>query len=149
MLKFQGFTLVELLVTISIIAVLSAIGLIVYTDVLKQGRDSKRQTDLRSIQSALEQYNHDQGFYPAASPSPLAFGSGNRLTSNTGNPNPSSSPKVYMNEVPAEPLPSPYSPYLYVPSGISYCLYAKLDKTSAVKPAVCTNATYNFAVTPP
>ncbi|MBI2314653.1 type II secretion system protein [Candidatus Daviesbacteria bacterium] len=149
-MKTKGFTLIELLITISIIAILSTIGLIVYTEVLQQGRDSKRQSDLRSIQSALEQYNHDQGFYPAATPSPLVFGSGNSLTSNTGNPNPSPSPKVYMNEVPAEPLPSPHAPYLYVPSGISYCLYAGLDRTNgANKPAVCTNATYNFAVTPP
>lgn len=148
-MKTNGFTLIELLITISIIAILSAIGLIVYIDVLKQGRDSKRQSDLRSIQSGLEQYNNDQGFYPASSPNPLTFGSGNSLTSNTGNPNPSPSPKVYMNEVPADPAPSPHPQYQYVPSGTTYCLYAKLDNSAAVRPSACPNATYTFAVRPP
>lgn len=148
----RGFTLIELLITISIIAILSAIGLIAYSAVLKQGRDSKRQSDLRSVQSALEQYNSDQGFYPAASPSP--FTPGGSLTSTTGNPspNPSASPKVYMNTIPSDPLPSPQYNYVPLPSNSSYCLCAKLENSS--NPEIisfCSSAcsSYNFAVTPP
>ena len=58
-MKTRGFTLIELLVTVTIIAVLSAIGLVIYHVVLEQGRDSKRQSDLRTIQSALEQLLRD------------------------------------------------------------------------------------------
>lgn len=145
----KGFTLIELLITIAIIAVLSAIGLIAYTAVLKQGRDSKRQSDLRSIQSALEQYNSDQGFYPAPSPSPLTFG--NPFNNCTGNPvTPCSATKTYMNAVPADPISS--TPYSYVPSTSSYCLYAKLENlpSPAPVPLGCAYPTdYNFAVTPP
>ena len=54
--KTTGFTLIELLITVSIIAVLSAIGLIAYSAAFRQGNDSKRHSDLRAIQSALEQY---------------------------------------------------------------------------------------------
>lgn len=125
----KGFTLVELLVVISIIGILSAIGLVLYSSVLKQGRDSKRQSDLKSIQLALEQYNNDQSHYPANLGSSLTFGT-----------------KIYMNTVPA---------YAYIPfppscttACTSYCLYADLENTSPGKPAACT-AAHNFAVAPP
>ncbi len=52
----SGFTLVELMVVISIIAILATIGLTVYTQAQKSARDAKRQQDLQEIQKALEQY---------------------------------------------------------------------------------------------
>ena len=72
-----GFTLLELLVVITIIAILAAIGLGNYTRTLSRGRDAKRRADLKAIQNALEQYyvNHDNN-YPSD-------GSGNLLYSNT------------------------------------------------------------------
>lgn len=124
----RGFTLVELLVTISIIATISAIGFLTYTTVLKQGRDAKRQSDLRAIQSALEQYRADQGSYPTA------------LASLT-------TPKTYLNQIPQDPLGSSYG-YQQV-SSLLYCVYVNLENTSPLKPASCTNTSYNFAVTPP
>lgn len=60
----QGFTLIELLVSVSIIIVLTTLGLISYSEIQKKGRDARRQTDLKVIQSALEQYRADQGYYP-------------------------------------------------------------------------------------
>lgn len=86
--KKSGFTLIELLVVISIIAVLSTIGFVAYSTVSKQGRDAKRQSDLKSIQSALEQYRADQGEYPASLSSPLK--------------SPDNS-KTYLNQLPEDP----------------------------------------------
>ncbi len=64
--KFQasGFTLLELLVVITIIAILAAIGLGNYTRTLSRGRDAKRRADLKAIQNALEQYyvNHNNTY---------------------------------------------------------------------------------------
>lgn len=60
----KGFTLVELLVAISIIAILSAIGMIVFGNVQMQARDSKRKQDLRAISTALEIYYNKNGKYP-------------------------------------------------------------------------------------
>ncbi|MCL5073272.1 MAG: prepilin-type N-terminal cleavage/methylation domain-containing protein [Actinobacteria bacterium] len=98
--KNKGFTLIELLITLTIIAVLSAIGLVAFSYVLKQGRDSKRQSDLRAIQSALEQYYSDQGSYPTASITSGVNGLDTVLgqstpapfTSNIGRPLPSPKP---------------------------------------------------------
>ncbi len=143
-MRSNGFTLIELLVAISIIAVLSVIGLSAYQSVYKSGRDSKRQSDLRSIQSALEQYFADQLFYPDA-PLPSA---GNPLTSNTGNPSPNPSPKTYLNSVPSDPDPA--KSYCYAKVGSSYELCAELDNAPSLGSgcsAVCSS--YNFKVTPP
>lgn len=160
-----GFTLIELLITISIIAILSAIGLISFKVVLEKGRDAKRQADLKIIQSALEQYRTDQGFYPAVLPSSSPF------TNLVGRPTPYPSPKTYLSTVPSDPQGTyPYK-YVAIPdspaacsngdisaaSGSqafckSYCLYTKLENLAspAPFPSPCPSPTnYNFVVTPP
>lgn len=52
----HGFTLIELMVVISIIAILATVGLVTYTHVEVSSRDGKRLADLQEIQKALEQY---------------------------------------------------------------------------------------------
>lgn len=149
MSKTRGFTLIELLVTISIIAILSAIGLVAYSAVMRQGRDSKRQSDLRSIQSALEQYYADQLNYP------VAVTAGSPL---------SASGKTYMNTVPTGTPAYVYRATPMTPTQCdnsegnkctSYCLIAPLDippVPSLLLPAACgsyPSSEYNFYVSPP
>lgn len=55
----SGFTLVELLVVISIIAILSVIGLVIFSGVQKNTRNAKRIADMKAIALALEQYYND------------------------------------------------------------------------------------------
>ena len=129
--KNSGFTLIELLVTISIIAILTAIGILTYAAVLKQGRDSKRQADLKAIQSALEQYRADSIGYPES----ITFGS---TLVNNG--------KTYLNQVPNDPLSG--QSYCYQLTGSAYELFANLEN-SAPGGGNCNSATYNFKVTPP
>lgn len=61
----KGFTLIELMVTISIIAILAAVGIVVYSTVQKTGRISKRVQDLKAIQTAVELFKASTGFYPS------------------------------------------------------------------------------------
>ena len=63
----KGFTLVELLVVVSIIAVLSVIGITVFTGLQKNARDSRRKADIDSIAKALEA-NYTSG---SATPYPV------------------------------------------------------------------------------
>lgn len=50
----SGFTLVELLVVVSIIAILSVIGIVIFTGVQKNSRDARRKADIDAIATALE-----------------------------------------------------------------------------------------------
>lgn len=63
----SGFTIVELLIVIVVIAILAAIIIVAYNGVQMRARDSKRVTDLTTVQKALEMYYADNGRYPATS----------------------------------------------------------------------------------
>ena len=62
----NGFTLIELLVVATIIVVLSAIGLVSFTNAGKSARNSKRKSDLETVRQALVLYKSDTGAYPVA-----------------------------------------------------------------------------------
>ncbi|MCL4364170.1 type II secretion system GspH family protein [Patescibacteria group bacterium] len=63
-----GFTLLELLVVIGIIGLLVSVGISSFSTAQKKARDAKRKSDLKAIQSALEQYYSVCGFtYPTPS----------------------------------------------------------------------------------
>src|SRR5258708_6411124 len=62
----RGFTLVELLIVISIMAILAS-GLVMIVNPLGQlakSRDARRKSDLHQMELALEQYYNDNGKYP-------------------------------------------------------------------------------------
>jgi len=63
-LNNKGFTLFELLVSISIIALLTAIAVVSFGGVNKKARDSKRKSDIGEITLALENYRQVNGSYP-------------------------------------------------------------------------------------
>jgi len=62
----KGFTLIELMVAISIIAIISAVGITTFSQSQKLARDAKRKQDLRSIGIALELYYQRYGHYPCS-----------------------------------------------------------------------------------
>lgn len=63
--QVKGFTLLELLVVISIIAILITVGLTSFSTAQKKGRDAKRKSDIKEVQNALEQYYSVCGYnYP-------------------------------------------------------------------------------------
>ncbi len=65
LLNKKGFTLVELLVVISIIAVLSTIIGVNYSNSKKTARDSKRKADMENVAAAFEMYYAEYKKYPA------------------------------------------------------------------------------------
>ncbi|MEI6660408.1 MAG: prepilin-type N-terminal cleavage/methylation domain-containing protein [bacterium] len=63
--KKSGFTLVELLVVISIISLLSSVVLSALSSARQKSRVARRLSDLHQIQIALENYYTNNGSYPA------------------------------------------------------------------------------------
>ena len=60
-MKQRGFTIVELLIVIVVIAILAAISIVAYTGVQARARDSKRSSDLTQIKKALLAYDAIHG----------------------------------------------------------------------------------------
>lgn len=109
-----GFTLIELLVVISIIGVLASLALVSYTRSQKQARDTRRKSDLRQYQTALENYaNQNNGLYPT-----VTFAS---LCSTLG----------LGNNCPNDPInQNDYNYSYYSNDGTVYVLSAKLEAPS-------------------
>ena len=59
--KSGGFTIVELLIVIVVIAILAAITIVAYNGIQKRSRDSIRKSDLTAIQKGLRLYEVDNG----------------------------------------------------------------------------------------
>ena len=60
----NGFTIVELLIVIVVIAILAAITVVAFNGVQQRGRDSRRVADMNAISKALELYKAQNGRYP-------------------------------------------------------------------------------------
>lgn len=60
----RGFSLIELLVVIALIGILTAIATASFTTMQKKSRDSRRVSDMKSIQQGLEQFFSDTSDYP-------------------------------------------------------------------------------------
>jgi prepilin-type N-terminal cleavage/methylation domain-containing protein len=64
----RAFTIIELLVVISIIGILVSFVTITYNSVTKRARDSERRNDLHQIKTALVNYSVDNHHYPDPGP---------------------------------------------------------------------------------
>jgi prepilin-type N-terminal cleavage/methylation domain-containing protein len=64
--KQKGFTIVELLIVIVVIAILAAISIVAFTGIQQRGRDSERASDVGNISKALTTYTSDGNAWPAA-----------------------------------------------------------------------------------
>lgn len=141
--NFLGFTLVELLVAITILAILSGIGLTSFGGIQGKVRDTKRKQDLRSLAAALELYYRQNNQYvPAAS---ISSDNCSRDTSSFY----SSSINQFManQKIPTDPKTVEQYCYISQNNGQSFKLYAKLENCS--DPEVlsgCLPNQYNFTV---
>ena len=118
MIHKRGFTLIELLVVVAIIAVLSVIGLTIFTGVQKGARDARRKSDMEAISKALE-VNYNNSSCGASTSSPYC--------------NVNSYPTVLFSSgsVPSNPSPGGAA-YSGIPSaaGSTYTVCANLETST-------------------
>lgn len=60
----KGFTLIELVVVITILAILSVVGFMSYSDSINGARDSGRINDIEKLQIDLKSHKQKEGSYP-------------------------------------------------------------------------------------
>ncbi|AHB42462.1 fimbrial protein pilin [Candidatus Saccharibacteria bacterium RAAC3_TM7_1] len=63
----RGFTIVELLIVIVVVAILAAITIVVYNGIQQRARDTQRVADMRDLKQQIEVYYIDNGSYPTCS----------------------------------------------------------------------------------
>lgn len=61
----QGFTIVELLIVIVVIGILALLVITTYSGIQAKARNSKRSTDVSTIQTQLEAFFSQNGYYPS------------------------------------------------------------------------------------
>lgn len=61
----QGFTIVELLIVIVVIGILALLVITTYSGIQAKARNSKRQTDVASLQTQIEAFFSQNGYYPS------------------------------------------------------------------------------------
>ena len=74
MKKRKGFTLFELLVSISIIAILTALATVSYSIAQKKARDARRTQDMDAVRKAQELYYSQNNYVYASSADELTGG---------------------------------------------------------------------------
>jgi general secretion pathway protein G len=60
----RGFTLIEVLVVVTLIVVLAGIGMSTYTTSVRRAKEAVLLEDLFRMRDALDQYNADKGSWP-------------------------------------------------------------------------------------
>lgn len=99
----RGFTIVELLIVIVVIAILAAITIVAFNGVQARARDSQRQADVKAITKALELYYIDNGKFPNGSGSTTINNSWS-TTADASWANLATSLRPYLASLPTDPF---------------------------------------------
>ena len=62
----DGFTLIELMIVMSLIVILASIGLAIYTNSVTKAKESVLKEDLFRMRDAIDQYYSDKAKYPSS-----------------------------------------------------------------------------------
>ena len=134
----KGFTLIELLVVIAIIGLLSTLAVVALSSARQKARDSKRLSDLKQVQTALELYYTDKNAYPVqVLPANLGQTATKCLNGATGFTT-TACPNAYMGLVPTDPQTTKFYAYTSA-DGSTYSVTATLEgAVGALGPGLVT-----------
>lgn len=110
-----GFTFIELLVSVTITAIMMAVAVVSYSSTNIRSRDAKRKADLEVIRSALEICRSNYGEYPSSIATNITCTQGGVSTGD-----------VTLNSVPTDPKTGAVYSYSR-PTTTTYTLSASLE----------------------
>jgi len=162
----RGFTLIELMVAISIIAILAAVGLVVYSTAQGVARDAKRKLDLEEIKKAIYLLSTSTGKIsagPSSSPVNGFFWTGwganaDHATWGMNSSNNNSMGTILVGGRYLEsPTHDPKCPstgtcagwndyYIVVTDNSSFTLSARLENTSGIVISCTPQTGYNYCI---
>jgi general secretion pathway protein G len=96
MQKARGFTLIEVLIVITLIVVLASVGMPMYQNSVRRSREAVLKEDLFRIRDAIDQYYADKNKYPATLQDLVSDG--------------------YLREVPKDPMTDSADTWTTVPA---------------------------------
>ena len=131
----KGFTLLELLVVISIIGILAALLLANLNSVRERARDATRQSDIKQYQTALGEYaSENTGIYVVANPAVDICDITGSLTLTTCIDDPQPSAQHYR--------------YVSNAGGTEYAIWAQLENSANLW-VLCSNGLVGETLTVP
>ncbi len=122
--KPKGFTLLEMIIVIAILASLVMFMFTSYTAVQRSARDSRRRADLEQIRAAFEQWRSDNSSYPTTLTVDCSSTGG--LTNVVG-----LITNIYLQSIPKDPR-CPARSYKAVISASDYTLGAGLESVTTI-----------------
>jgi len=117
--RAKGFTLIEILIVVAIIAILASVVLVGLGPTQSLGRDARRVSDLHEVQNGLELYYNAQGAYPIGNDS---------AWSNFGTALTSIVPSI--TSIPSDPSTGKSYDYSSDAAGVGYILQATMENGS-------------------
>jgi general secretion pathway protein G len=109
----RGFSLLEVLVSISIIVMIASVLLAGFSAAREKAQDSQRITELRQLKFALELYHNDHGHYPRESE-----GANGKIGEGAGV---DAMLEGYMRSIPIDPAGPGHPLYYYYYDGNATC----------------------------
>jgi prepilin-type N-terminal cleavage/methylation domain-containing protein len=135
----KGFTLVELLIVFSVIAILAVLLVAYFRSQIYKGNDARRRSDINRIKIAVEEYEKDHDCYPLLS------------EMQSCGTDPAIAIHPYLNDVPCDPVTK--QPYVYEAScstdgccPVWYRIYADMDyeQDPYLTPGIGPGNAYNY-----
>lgn len=123
----KGFTLIEILVVITIIGILSTVTAITFSSSLRSSRDARRKADINQIKAALELYRSNNAVYPG-----VGAGTGQIQTmcgTATSLTDPAGGTGTYLTNIPQDPLCPTYT-YAITTNASDYTVGTYLEGTA-------------------
>ena len=126
----RGFTLIEILIVVAIIAILASVVLVGLGPTQQAGRDARRLSDLRETQNAIELYFSKCGYYPGPAQASSPCGAFSGVSDWAGLTTALTGSGIGVNSVPNDPSSGHTYYYAADSTGANYILGAVLENTN-------------------